>query len=641
MCGIAGVAFANSEQLASLDAMVDCLYSRGPNDRGMWQNDEHTVALGHRRLAIVDLSAEGHQPMQSTSQRYTIVFNGEIYNFQMLRKELLGLGHQFRGGSDTEVLLACIEQWGLAATLPKLVGMFAFALWDRVEQCLYLARDRFGEKPLYYGWLNQTFIFASELKALNRFTNWRGEINSNVLSDYLQYSCIPAPYSIYKDIYKLIPGTYLTVKANRYQQQHTYWSALAKAQLGLATSLQASFAEATDQLEQLLKEVVAQQMVADVPIGAFLSGGIDSSTVVALMQTQSTKPVKTFSIGFAEQSFNEAPYAKAVAEHLGTEHTELYVSAADALNVVPNLPTIYDEPFADSSQIPTYLISKLTRQHVTVSLSGDGGDELFGGYDRFMKAQYLWQKLNKLPAALRTTASYGINTVPGAVLDWLGRQCLPANLKNTKLSDRRDDIVSTLRCKRAEQFYLQQLQAPGSVHLARHLPQNRMVEPFADSYAALQHDMLNLGFYIDTVSYLPDDILVKVDRAGMAVSLETRIPLLDHRVYEFAWRLSKVHKVQGEQGKLILKNLLARYVPKALFERPKQGFSIPLSDWLRGPLRLWAEDLLQADCLTQQGYFNVAKVRDLWALHLRGETNRYQTILWNVLMFQAWLHQHK
>jgi asparagine synthase (glutamine-hydrolysing) len=507
--------------------------------------------------------------------------------------------------------------------------MFAIALWDRQTQSLILARDRFGEKPLYYGRVNGSFIFASELKALRQFPDWQGRVDRDALASYLRFGYVPTPYSIYENIGKLPSGYYLRVSGND-QQLVQYWSAKTLAEQGIAKPLALSFNEAVDELDKQLRRTISEQSIADVPLGAFLSGGIDSSTVVALLQAQNRRPVKTFSIGFAEAGFDEAPFAKAVAEHLGTDHTELYVSAEQALAVVPKLPQIYDEPFADSSQIPTFLVSQLARKSVTVSLSGDAGDELFGGYNRYTLTPALWQKLNKLPYALRKPMGHLLRAGGLQHLQSL----LPQQLK--RFADKFDRIGHLLsEVKTETELYTALVSATTKPN---QWVASGQEYPLIFSQAFAHQHFTEWMMLMDTVSYLPDDILVKVDRAGMAVSLESRIPFLDHRLYEFVWQLPLSYRLQGEQGKRILRDLLYRYVPKPLLDRPKMGFGIPLAAWLRGSLKAWASDLLAKDKLQQQGYFDADKVQTIWQAHLKGIAN-HQTLLWHMLMFNAWLTQ--
>lgn len=625
--------------------MADALRHRGPDDAGVWVDGEAGIGLAHRRLSIIDLSPAGHQPMVSAGGRYVVAFNGEIYNHLNLRREL-EINADWRGHSDTETLLAGFEAWGVEATLKKAVGMFAIALWDRGERNLYLARDRMGEKPLYYGWQNGVFLFGSELKALKGHPSFQGEIDRGALALLLRHNYIPAPYSIYKDIRKLPAGTFLKLKVGGGQFAQgslpdpvPYWSLSAVVEAGQREPIPSGDAEAISALEARLKESVGLQMVADVPLGAFLSGGVDSSTVVALMQAQSSRPVRTFTIGFNEDGYNEAEHAKAVARHLGTDHTELYVTPKEAMDVIPRLPVLYDEPFSDSSQIPTFLISQLARQHVTVSLSGDAGDELFGGYNRYFWAAKLWRWLRVMPKPARSGLA-GVLTAMSPS-SWnaafaSSSRLIPAAWFYANPGDKLHKLAEILAAKSPEEIYLglvSHWKQPGAVVVGGAEPPTALTEHVRQ---ASLPDFENRMMYLDALSYLPDDILVKVDRAAMGVSLETRVPLLDHRVVEFAWRLPLSMKIRNGQGKWILRQLLYRYVPKELIERPKMGFGVPIGSWLRGPLRDWAEGLLDESRLKREGFIHPEPIRLKWAEHLSGKRN-WQYYLWDVLMFQAWL----
>ena len=577
--------------------------------------------------------------MVSACGRYVIAFNGEIYNHQELRGELGELA--WRGHSDTETMLAAIAHWGLEAALQRFVGMFAFALWDCRERALHLARDRFGEKPLYYGRMGNAFLFGSELKALQQHPAWRGEIDRNVLALYLRHNHVPAPYSIYKGISKLPPGTLLTLGAETWGEAvpRPYWSLRKIAESGIAQPFAGSEGEAVETLDGLLRSAVRGQMMADVPLGAFLSGGVDSSLVVALMQAQSSRPVKTFTIGFSDAQYNEAEYAKAVARHLGTEHTELYVTPDQAREVIPRLPEIYDEPFADSSQIPTLLVAQLARQHVTVSLSGDGGDELFGGYNRYLWADAIWRKVRWLPKIGRRALGGALTALPPRTWDRLF-QAAPSGLRQRTPGDKLHKLAEILAADSPEQVYLNlvsQWKTPAAVALGSREPQTLLIDPAQRS--ALP-EFIQRMMLLDAVSYLPDDILTKVDRAAMAVSLETRTPFLDHRVAEFAWHLPLAMKINHGVGKWPLRQVLYRYVPQNLIERPKMGFAVPVGAWLRGPLINWAEDLLDEARLREEGYFDPAPIRRKWQEHLSGKRN-WQDCLWNVLMFQEWLARQR
>jgi asparagine synthase (glutamine-hydrolysing) len=623
--------------------MTDRLVHRGPDDSGVWVDAEPGIALGFRRLAIVDLSPAGHQPMVSPDGRYVIVFNGEVYNFKELRKDLESRGHDFRSHSDTEVILQAVSEWGLEAAVKKFVGMFAFALWDRHERTLHLVRDRIGVKPLYYGWQGKTFLFGSELKALRAHQGFGAEVNRSALLSYLRFGYISQPLSVYEGIWKMPPGHILKVKAGarpsvEMLETVPYWSAQEVYEAGVAEPFRNLEREAIEELDRLLRESVRLRMIADVPLGAFLSGGIDSSTVVALMQAQSNRPVKTFTIGFHEQEFDEAAHAKAVAGHLGTEHTELYVTSKEAMDVIPKLPALYDEPFADSSQIPTYLVSALTRRHVTVSLSGDGGDELFGGYTRYAATRRFWKSVRCLPhfsrAALaglmRAVKPATYNRLFGGINPWLPRSARPSTV-----GDRVHRLAEVMELRSPEEIYWRLVsywENPAEVVLGAKEPAMSLPQTAAWTRRA---DLSQQMMFLDLVTYLPDDILVKVDRASMGVSLEARVPLLDHRVVEFAARIPVSMKIRFGQGKWLLRQVLSRYVPRELFERPKTGFSVPIEDWLRGSLRDWAEGLLNEDRIRREGFFNPGPISKLWAEHLSGQRN-WQGHLWNVLMFQAW-----
>ncbi len=655
MCGITGFLPCPPDDAAlSIKQMTDALQHRGPDNSGIWLDQEHGVGLGHRRLAIVDLSPAGHQPMHSASGRYVIVFNGEVYNHLSLRKQLEAGGalqRVWQGHSDTETLLACFETWGITKSLQNFVGMFAFAVWDRQKRQLTLTRDRMGEKPLYYGWCNGSFIFGSELKALRRYPGFTNAIARDVLPLYLRSSYIPAPYSIYQGIYKLESGCMLTVDATGLyidpaSAPHTpckntgwilqrYWSLhdqIKKRESGIILDER----DALSSLETALAESVRIQSRADVPLGAFLSGGIDSSLIAALMQGQATQPIKTFTIGFEEDGYSEAVYAKAVAEHLHTEHTELYLNAAQAMEVIPLLPTLYDEPFADSSQIPTFLVAQMARQYVTVALSGDGGDELFGGYNRYLWAPKIWQKISWMPYGLRQHICRLLIRASGMDLwtrYWGGSSRISIALageKLQKLGQRLQDV------RDIDDFYqslVSEWQAPEDMVLFGQEPDTLLTD--RGRWPQLERVEERM-MYLDAMTYLPDDILCKVDRAAMGVSLETRVPFLDHRVVELAWRLPLHMKIRDGQGKWPLRQLLYKYVPRALIERPKQGFAIPLGEWLRGPLRDWAEHLLNPVRLSEQGYFRSEPIRQKWQEHVTKKRN-WEHSLWSILMFQAWL----
>lgn len=646
MCGLAG-GFSPSDfgrLRGAMPNMVDALVHRGPNDRGLWLDPDAGIALGHRRLAIVDLTPAGHQPMVSSSGRWVIAFNGEIYNHLKLRQDLgrAALPQVWRGHSDTETLLAGFDAWGVRGTVERCIGMFAFAVWDRHERQLTLCRDRMGEKPLYYGWQGggegACFLFGSDLVALKQHPAFSAPIDRSALALYMRHNYVPAPYSIHQGIYKLLPGYLLTVSARNHEPQlDCYWSLDEVAAEGINNSFDGGDGAAVDALEILLSDAVSQQMRADVPLGAFLSGGIDSSLVVALMQAQSSRPVRTFSIGFDEAGYNEAVHAKAVAAHLGTEHVELYVRPQQALDVIPTLPSIYSEPFADSSQVPTYLVSALARQHVTVALSGDAGDELFCGYNRYRMARNLWRGISRIPYPFRGGVA-SLFRVP-SIDAWNAmarpiRSLLPWSLKEANLGDKVHKAAAILDSASVDQLYLR---------LVSHWPDGVVLN--AAPYATLLDgqppplqglDPVQRMMALDAMTYLPDDILTKVDRASMAVSLESRVPMLDHRVVEFAWRLPQMLKLRGGTSKWVLREVLYRHVPRALIDRPKMGFGVPIDAWLRGPLREWAETLLDESTLRQQGYLDPTLIRTRWTQHLSGQRN-WQYHLWDVLMFQAWL----
>jgi asparagine synthase (glutamine-hydrolysing) len=653
MCGIAGVWKQRGGNGTSVfeivSRMAATLSHRGPDDQGIWTSEDGRLSFGHRRLSILDRSSAGHQPMRSHCGRYVVAFNGEIYNFMEIRAELDEIGPplDWRGHSDTEVMLAALSRWGIADSLTKFTGMFAIALWDRKTQLLHLARDRMGEKPLYYGWLGGSFVFGSELKSLRVHPEWSGEIDRNALALYVRYDYVPTPFSIYKGISKLPPGTVLSVRANGPSRgtdiPSPYWSIQRVAESGVRDRFVAGDGEAVDALEQLLKSVIRRQMVSDVPLGAFLSGGIDSSTVIALMQAESSRPVKTFTIGFDERGYDEALHAKAVARHLGTDHTELYVSPQDAMGVIPRLPTLYDEPFADSSQIPTFLVAQLARRQVTVSLSGDGGDELFGGYNRYFWATRFWNVMRWVPCSLRAAAAAWITRVRPERWDKVFADLapvLPARLRQPMPGDKIHKLANVLGVRGPQQMYLgfvSRWERPAELVIGATEPETALTTP---STWAILSNFAERMMYLDSVTYLPDDILVKVDRAAMGVSLETRVPMLDHSIVEFAWRLPLHMKFRNGQGKWILREVLNRHVPKQLVERPKMGFSLPLDAWLRGGLRDWAEDLLGEKRLTEEGFLEPKPIREKWLQHLSGKRN-WQYHLWNILVFQAWLTEER
>lgn len=637
MCGIAGLIDANRSEMElrrAAQSMADTLIHRGPDGSGLWVDGEAKVAFGHRRLAIIDPSPLGAQPMASPSGRYQIVHNGEIYNFIELRSELEAKGFSFRGGSDTEVMLAAFEAWGVAASLERFIGMFAFAVWDKERRDLSLARDRLGIKPLFWGTQRKMFLFGSELKALTACPGWSPEIDRNALAAYMRWNYVPSPHSIYQGVRKLEPGTLLVVRAGEPARLTRYWDMRRVARAGLAEPHDMMDAEATDRLEKLLLDSVTRHMRADVPLGVFLSGGIDSSVVAALMRARSARPVRTFSIGFHERDYDEAPHAKAVAAHLGTDHTELYVAPSDCLAVIPHLARYYDEPFADSSQVPTLLLSQMTHRHVTVALSGDGGDELFAGYTRYHWAEMIHRRFGRLPLSVRTSAASAIAAVPGRFWE-VGARLLPERRRPARVASRALTFASLLSADGADAIYRRQhthWTDPATV-----VPGGREVHglPFDPTVAVEIPGFIERMQFLDSVTYLPDDILTKVDRASMAVSLEVRVPLLDHQIVEFVWGLPLSMKVRRGRDKWLLRQVLSRYVPRNLVERPKMGFSVPIGQWLRGPLRDWAEALLEERRLVRDGMFAPLPIRQAWEAYLNGTSLGHEAI-WGVLMFQAW-----
>lgn len=638
MCGIAGLidasALGRSEQLERwAQAMGEAIAYRGPDDHGVWVNADAGVALSHRRLSIVDLSPAGHQPMISANGRFIIAYNGEIYNHQALRPQLEARGVQFRGHSDTEVMLEAFAAYGIEATVRLLIGMFAIAVWDQRDRTLTLVRDRLGIKPIYWGSFGNLFLFGSELKALRAHPGWEPRIDRRATASYMRHNYVPAPYSIYEGVFKLEPGSILTLPWGGEPTITKFWDARSVARAGVSNPIEGSDAELTDRLEALLQDAVQRRMIADVPLGAFLSGGVDSSTIVALMQNASLGRVKTFTIGFDIPGFNEAPHAAAVARHLNTQHTELTMTSQDALDVIPNLADMYDEPFGDSSQIPTYLVSAMTRQHVTVALSGDGGDELFAGYSRYQLAERLWGGLSLLPRPLRQSIASGIRAIsPDRWTRLLSG--LTAKFQHAHVGDKLYKLADVLGLPDKSAVYRRLVShwEPSSVMPRIEEYKGLLWDPTVSQELPNFRDQMQ---FLDLVTYLPDDILTKVDRASMAVALEARVPLLDHRVAEFAWRLPSRAKMRHGTSKWLLRQVLYRHVPKELIERPKMGFGIPLGEWLRGPLRDWAESLLDERRLREAGLLDATCVRKAWQEHLSGERN-WQYLLWDVLMLEAW-----
>ena len=668
MCGITGVfGDTNDNDLTRVvGAMAASLAHRGPDDGGVWSDGKAHIALGHQRLSVIDLSQEGHQPMHSACGRYIIVFNGEIYNHKTLRKELeneFASSHLPRsrgvagwcGQSDTETLLTAISCWGIEATLKRVVGMFAIAVWDRSDRRLCLVRDRMGEKPLYYGWCNGRFVFGSELKAVCRYPGFSNEIDRDSLTLYLRHNYVPAPYSIYKNILKLEPGCLLSLKledtasrpslklrapASEGSLRLTRWWSLHEVVEDGRASRITDEKEALVLLESQLRESIRLQLAADVPLGVFLSGGVDSSLIVALMQSEANTPVSTYTIGFSEANYDEAVYARSVASHLQTDHTELYLSAAVAQEVIPLLPTLYDEPFADSSQIPTFLVAQMAKKYVTVALSGDAGDELFAGYNRHFKAPGIWKIISKVPTGSRQLISKAINVFSPQTFSTLEQglsYILPKRWQITFLGDKLLTLANCLgSVKDSDDLYyslVSEWNNPGEIVIGEKEPTTLLTRR---SEWPVLPDFEERMMYLDAMTYLPDDILVKVDRAAMGVGLETRVPFLDYRIVELAWRLPLSMKINHGQGKQILRDILYKYVPRKLIERPKQGFGIPLGDWLRGPLRDWAETLLDESLLKRQGFFNPEPILLRWKEHLAYKHN-WEHSLWGVLMFQAWL----
>jgi len=620
--------------------MCDRMIPRGPDGSGEWVDPGAGVALGHRRLAIIDLTDTGAQPMVSCSGRYVITYNGEIYNFPEIRRELEGRGARFRSTSDTEVLLESFEQWGIRGALERSVGMFAFALWDCQERELTLARDRLGEKPLYYGWTGSALVFGSTLAALAAHPDWRGEIDRDALALYFQLQYVPCPWSIYRGIRKLPPATFLRLRLRdlrpgQLPDPADYWSLRQVAERGCADPFQGTDSDAIDHLETLLKQSVAGQMLSDVPLGALLSGGVDSSAIVALMQAQSQRPVRTFTIGFDSGAYDESRFAARIARHLSTDHTEIRVTPADAMTVVPKMPSFYDEPFADQSQIPTCLVAQLARHHVTVCLSGDGGDELFCGYNRHLQLLRLWSAVGPLPRLMRRGMAALLKAAPSSIY-----QSALEDRKHGVLADQVQKLAAILPLGGPEEMY-QRLAVlwDQPERIVRDATAQPMLVTDRRGWPDLPGVMDRL-MYVEAMTSLPDNMMVKLDRAAMGASLETRVPMLDHRIVEFSWRLPFRFKVRDGVGKWILREVLYRRVPRKMVERPKSGFDAPIDEWLRGPLRDWAEDLLSPGRLSSDGYLDPDPIVKRWRDHVSGK-RKWQYHLWAVLMFQAWMDRHR
>lgn len=639
MCGFTGfwdknLSFSKEHLETIAEKMADKIDHRGPDSWGVWVDEKTGMALGHRRLSIVDLSPAGHQPMISNSGM-VLAYNGEIYNTEELRKELIQQGYTFQGHSDTEVILKACEAFGVENTCKKLIGMFSFALWDGKAQALYLVRDRLGIKPLYWGFHHGVLFFGSQLKSFGPHPKWQPELDRNALVSYFRFNYVPTPISIFKGIHKLSPGTILKFNKDHHSQEIRFWDFQKVVESGFEKRASIkSDTERVEALDILLKDAVKRRMVADVPLGAFLSGGIDSSTVVALMQSQSTRPIKTFSIGYNEQSYNEADYAKKVAQHLGTEHNELYLNPSEIFKVIPTMPEWFDEPFADSSQIPTYLVSKLAREQVIVALSGDGGDELFAGYSRYFQGQRAWRLMNLFPMWVKYLCSGVIQGLSPKTWDKLGN-LIPKKHRPALVADKLYKISNVLLIKEPEIFYkrlVSQWQNPEELVLGE---KESLYFPWQNLNKSKLTNMVDYMQVMDTLSYLPDDILAKVDRASMALGLEARVPLLDHRVVEFAWGCPLHQKIRNNQGKWLLRQVLNRYVPNHLIERPKMGFGIPIEHWLRKELSSWAEDLLYDPALKSEQLLNLSIIHRRWQEHKMGKNNWHYS-LWGVLMFLAW-----
>ena len=639
MCGIAGYLGEVKHPIDCLTKMADAISHRGPDNMGVWSDHNPSIGFAHSRLSILDLSSAGNQPMHSLSGNYVIIFNGEIYNHKSIRSELESINRRnWLGHSDTETLLAAIEEWGLKKTLVKAKGMFAIALWDKSSNKLSLACDRIGEKPLYYGWVNNQFVFSSELKSIKVFPEFNNRIDTNSLALFLRFNSIPAPYSIYKDIFKLEPGQIVEINSQSSKlEKYKFWSLEEVYKNGSENKFRGSSVQAINQLENILSEAVSSQMQSDVPLGAFLSGGIDSSTIVALMQSYSSSQVNTFTIGFNSKEFDESKHAEMVANHLGTNHFNKFVTEKDALDVIPNLPDIYDEPFADSSQIPTYLVSKFAKEKVTVALSGDAGDELFGGYNRYIFSQKMFKNISKTPDSIKKLMSKIMFSISEENWNFILGRLMRNQYSNIGHKIHKTaNIVSSKSIRDLHFKLISQIQNP-SDWLKDSNEYESVFNDNEDRFKEL--DSVEIMMAYDLISYLPTDILTKVDRAAMSVSLETRVPFLDPDVIQFSASIPMKFKIRNGVTKWLLREVLYKHVPKDLIERPKMGFAVPLAEWLRGPLKDWAESLLDEKRLHQEGFFNVEFVRDKWSEHISGRRN-WSHQLWNVLMFQAWLENN-
>lgn len=630
MCGIAGILsrkgqYTQESLESTVKKMISTLIHRGPDDSGTWLDENAGLAFGHRRLSIIDRSKKGRQPMISSNNRYVICYNGEVYNFPYLRQELEDCGNKFISRTDTEVVLTAIVQWGLKPAIRRFNGMFAFAIWDRAERKLHLIRDRLGIKPLYYGWVVNGWAFSSELKALTAVPGFCNQVDRDSLAMFMRHNYIPAPYSIYRNIFKLPPGSMITLRQGQTTSEVSpmvYWNLREIAQEGISKPFDGSLSEAIESLESLIESSTQLRMISDVPLGVFLSGGIDSSLITTFLQKHSTRPIKTFTIGFKDRVYNEADYALQVSKHLGTEHNELYIKQEEALCIVPQLSTFYDEPFADSSQIPTFFVCKLAKMHATVSLSGDGGDELFCGYNRYPRNLKLWNQIQLIPASLRKMLF--------TILEFL-----PQSTHSGGKLVRLKQIINTSNPLEFYHAMMSTWQKMDSLVIGS----NERKTVFVSGDCERKFNNLQNAMMVkDMISYLPDDILVKVDRASMANSLEVRVPLLDHRIVEFVWKLPLDWKWHDNVSKWIIRKILYKYVPRKLVERPKKGFSVPLNYWLKGPLRDWAEELLSSHRIKNDGFFDVKEIRRMWHQHLSGKHNR-ASYLWSVLMFQAWLEK--